>query len=430
MKQIIIREAYDWLYLHDEEPRSLTQVEWEQLLLFLEQEYRNENIVEYSNKKLRFINLVGVIQLKTVRIEILPKINLIEQDDTLNRRALLNMLAVTKKLPVELGEQTLSKFEKVDLIHILAQLYIKELSKTLHRGIYREYRLKEENIPTLKGRLLVSDHIRRNAFGSVNAYCEFDDLTPNIYVNQVLKAALKKLFPYVKQISLKTDMLKGLALLEDVQDVLFDSTTIGQYELNRQNTHYDSSIQLAHAILQSNSMTSGKDNQIAFSFLFKMNDLYEGYIGEVMKMIIHGTSYEVWSQHAEKRLLENIHSGRENILLKPDFVISDKDSIPRTIIDTKWKSVVVNTRFNYKQGDIYQMYAYVTAYKTAEKCILLYPRTDEDKLLPKWLVPDSHPEKYIEVHQVRLDNLQATVEDVRMLLSDIFTDSVETSVVQ
>ncbi|WP_249872440.1 McrC family protein [Oceanobacillus saliphilus] len=117
-------------------------------------------------------------------------------------------------------------------------------------------------------------------------------------------------------------------------------------------------------------MSSSESNQIAFSFLFRMNDLYQGYIGEVLKLVLRETVYDVWSQHTEKRLLENVYSGRGNILLKPDFVIVDENSIPKIIVDTKW------------------------------------------------LVPDSFPGKYIEVCQVRLDSLQASMEDVGRLLSE------------
>ncbi len=128
-------------------------------------------------------------------------------------------------------------------------------------------------------------------------------------------------------------------------------------------------------------------------------------------------SYEVRSQHTAKKLLQNVTSGREDILLKPDFVIETDNEVSKVIIDTKWKSAFVNYRRNYKQGDIYQMYAYITTYKSAERCILLYRKIEEEGVLPKWLVPDSFPEKHIEVHTVRLDAVLNTVEDLEGMLA-------------
>ncbi|WP_158282175.1 McrC family protein [Salipaludibacillus keqinensis] len=416
MKQIVIREAYDWIFCDKNQPKALTQVEWEHLLLFIEERYKNENVVEHGSHRLRFINLVGVIQLDTVRIEILPKIDLNKTKESLNRRALLNMLSMTKKLPIAIGDKTLSTYEKVDLVHIIANLFIVELSKTLNRGMYREYRLTEENIPTLKGRLLVSEPLRKNTRRSVNAFCEFDELTPDILINQLLKAALRIVFPYVQQSSLKMKLMNGFEMLDDVSDVPITSAMLDQVEINRQNQHYETTLQLATAILQSTSMSSGQSKQIAFSYLFKMNDLFEGYTGEMLKKIMASSSYKVWSQHTAKRLLHNVHSGRENILLKPDFVLEDSDGVPKVIIDTKWKSILMDSRVLYKQSDIYQMYAYITAYKEAERCILLYPKT-EDGTLPTWLVPDYTPEKYIEVKTVRLDSIEHTGEDLEGMLN-------------
>lgn len=412
MKQIVIREAYDWIYCNE----TLTQVEWDQLIHYLEHEYKQENVIEYSNRKLRFINLVGVIQLKTVRIEILPKVNLDKEDEIQNRRALLNMLSYAKKLPVEITDRTISQFEQVDLLHILASLYIEELSRTLHRGVYREYRLTAENSPTLKGRLLVSDHIRNNVQRSVNVYCEFDELTPNILVNQVLKAAVRVIFPYVQHSSLKIQLMNILERLVDVEDVVVNKSCLDDVDLNRQNKHYEKALPLAKAILQSNFMSSGHSQSSAFGFLFKINDLYEAYIGEILTRMMAPSAYVVKSQHTEKKLLQNVFSGKEDFLLKPDLVIATKEDEVKVILDTKWKSAFVQYRRNYKQGDIYQMYAYITTYRTAEHCILLYPRTEEEGAMPKWVVPRSHPEKYIEVQTVRLDKLTNTIEDLEWMM--------------
>ena len=48
------------------------------------------------------------------------------------------------------------------------------------------------------------------------------------------------------------------------------------------------------------------------------------------------------------------------------------------ILDTKWKKLVDNSRFNYgiSQADMYQMYAYSKKYNT-EHIVLLYPITAE-----------------------------------------------------
>ncbi|MCM3570310.1 McrC family protein [Neobacillus mesonae] len=414
MKSITIREAYDWLYLEE----HLTKMEWEHLTQFFEQKYQNENVVEYGNKRLRFINLTGVIQLKTVRIEILPKLDLHQTDTALNRRALLNMLSLTKQLPVQLNDQTISQFEKVDLAHILARLYITELFKAVKRGLYRGYTTKSENMNHLKGRLLISPHIRKNAFVSVNAFCEYDELSPNVLFNQVLKAALKIIYPYVQQSALKTQTLMIFEMFDEVDDVYVNPATMDTIQINRQNQHYEAVLQLALAIIHSTSMGTGASGQIAFTFLFKINDLYEGYVGECLKRVLPPSDYQLDLQHRGRKLLIDANTGRKTIQLKPDFVISrlsGEEPEPIIILDTKWKNIL----YHSQQGDIYQMYAYITSYKTAERCIILYPRIKDEGLLPKWRVPESTPVKHIEVQTIRLDSAQHTVDDLKKILSDL-----------
>ena len=74
MRSLTVKEAYDWLYLDEQSINGLTNIEWQHLLLFLEEKYGGENVVEIGMERIRFINLVGIIQLKTVRIEILRKL--------------------------------------------------------------------------------------------------------------------------------------------------------------------------------------------------------------------------------------------------------------------------------------------------------------------------------------------------------------------
>lgn len=399
---------------------GLTVVEWESLLLFLNQKYQNENVVQYSIGKVRFINLVGVIQLKTVRIEILPKVDLNNENLEINRYALLNMLFITKKLPIEIHVKTLSSYKKVDLSHVLKNLFITELYKELKRGMYQEYRPVTNNINHLKGKLVISQHIRKNAFLPIKAFCEYDELSPNILFNQVLKAALRVIYPYIQNTSLKSQTIKIFEIFKEVDDVYLTLPTLKNIQCNRQNHHYEGVLQLAIAILSSTSMSTGQNNKIAFSFLFKMNDLFEGYIGQLLKKILISPKYKLDLQHTEKRLLLNVNSGRENILLKPDFVISaihDQTFMQKIIIDTKWKNISINSHLLYQQSDIYQMYAYIMAYESAEQCIIVYPKTGES-VLPKWLIPHSSPAKYIEIQTVRLDKTQHTLEDLEGLLSN------------
>ncbi|WP_243292619.1 McrC family protein [Bacillus sp. FJAT-47783] len=405
MKTITIREAYDWLHLGE----HINQTEWDEILLYIQGRYMS--FVEIGYGKIRWINLVGVIQLSTVRIEILPKLSIDQTSEENNREALLNMLNVTKNLPVSLNESTLSELAKADLLHIFAQVYIQLLLKEVRRGVFKEYKLKQENSLTLKGRFLLDEHVKRNAFQPVKAYCEFDELQEDVLLNQILKRALKVMLPYLTKGSLKTETLYLMDTFQHVTDVQIQKNQLDNVTFHRQNRRFEQVFNLAKMILSNDMMTSKFSNQKSFSLLFEMNQLFEYYIESAFRFVAHGRDIEVQTQHDKKRLLINVHSGQENIKLKPDFVITRKGA--QMIVDTKWKSIIHKGRLQYQQSDLYQMYAYITSYEASDKCVLLYPKTEEAHF-PKWQVPKQ--EKYIEIFTVRLSSLRETMDDLVILL--------------
>lgn len=58
------------------------------------------------------------------------------------------------------------------------------------------------------------------------------------------------------------------------------------------------------------------------------------------------------------------------------------------------------------------MYAYINAYKSAERCLVIYPKVDEPLILPKWKLHDGRPEKFIDIQTVRLDRFENTIKDL------------------
>lgn len=406
MKAISIREAYDWLLLG----KHINQEEWDELLQFASEKYIS--FMEIGYGKIRFINIVGVIQLSSVRLEILPKIAIHQDSEEENRKALINMLNKTRYLPITLHDATISQLAKADLFHIYAKVYLQLLLKELRRGVYKEYKLKQENVLALKGRFVLAEHIRQNAFQPVKAFCEFDELQEDVLLNQILKRALQLLFPYLSKSTLKTESLIILDMLQSVSDVTIRKEHSDLMTFHRQNRRFEQVFKVARLIIENEMMTSKYSNSHSFSFLFEMNQLFEAYIETAFRFLATDEDITIRAQHDEKRLLINVNTGQENIKLKPDFVITGE--CYQLIVDTKWKTIVREGRLLYQQSDLYQMYAYVTSYKEAEKCVLLYPKTEARAGLPKWQVPGE--EKYIEIQTVRLSSFMETVEDLREII--------------
>ena len=101
MKQLIVREWYDWIplgkgdgYLDDRDVRQLEQ--WVKAI-------GKEDLVEWKPGSIRFRNHVGVIRLAGTQIEILPKIE--DLEEPASRIALLKMLRIGTEIVSHFSRQ-------------------------------------------------------------------------------------------------------------------------------------------------------------------------------------------------------------------------------------------------------------------------------------------------------------------------------------
>ncbi|WP_407272054.1 McrC family protein [Radiobacillus sp. PE A8.2] len=400
-KLVTVRESYDWITENE-----VTQVQLEELIRYIEERYPNENVLDQRYKRVRFINFVGVIQCSDIRYEIVPKINLSADDE---RKALLSMLSVSNFIPITFYERVKNGQETADLLTAFLTAFLERLLKELKKGIYKTYERQEENLYVMKGKLELSNHIRQNAFNHTRAYCSFDELTENNSMNQLFKAALQIVRSSSVLHTSKLQLERCLGYLDQVDVVNFPPHKLNEVRLNRQNERFRDAVLFAKLIIEHASIYNKGQQSSSFSFLFPMNLLFEKYMEVALEAAAGADA--VISQHAKTRLLHNKKSGQENILLKPDFLVNNK-----VIIDTKWKSATYHGKSRYQQSDIYQMYAYVTAYKEAIRCILLYPKQEGEAEHPVWEVVDTN--KTIEMKAVRIDEFWNSVDDLKELLND------------
>lgn len=411
-KYICIREAYDWIYVGDKET-ELSESEFDELLRYLNDKKDNfrTGIIDVKYKKVRLINYVGIISIKNVIIEIVPKISLSNEMEK-DREVLLQMLSKCSKLPFSINESLNLNLKNYNLIELIAKFFVENLSQQINRGIYLEYINKEENINVIKGKLLLSNHIKKNHSNKVKAYCGYDEYSENNFLNLVFKTACIIILRKINNDDVKNDVKRILSLLVDVDLNYIDNNKLLKYKFHRQNERFKEAYELAKLILLNMSMENSKGNDSAFSMLFEINILYEEYIANILSQLWDNQNRNVLIQDSSKYLLENIATNRGNFSLKPDIVLSDNKEEYQIIIDTKWKSV----DSKIEPSDMYQMYAYITRYPNAKRCILLYPCMIENNTYSKWRLFKPFEEKYIEVKTVRLENLNRTIDDLKAIL--------------
>ncbi|EIF2086715.1 ATP-dependent helicase [Clostridium perfringens] len=371
-----------------------------------------DNIL-WERDTLRFINYVGYIRLSTVSIEILPKISL-NGSVELERKALLNMLSKCGILKVNYSEISSLKLYKQSLNEILAYLFSKKLQKELRKGVYGEYVYIEENINSLKGSLRVQEQIKNMASHSLKAFCRFEEFSRDNKLNKILSFFVKEVMKNIKNRETLKLLRISEMILGEVDERSITLNEVNNFSFNRLNKPFEDAFTLGKMIVLGESALGNLGENKVYSILFKMNEIFEIYIGKLLRELLYKET--VHMQHSKYKLLIKEESNRGVFKLIPDIVI-EKNGIERVIIDTKWKSV--ESKFNrhgVKREDLYQMYAYLTRYKNARTVILLYPYNEriegeEGEYLESWYLDDDQ-HKRVRVYAVNLENEKETLKSL------------------
>jgi 5-methylcytosine-specific restriction enzyme subunit McrC len=336
-------------------------------------------------------NYVGVICLPDGdQIEILPKTHklMYGQKDLGNdskakaRKNLIKMLRATRYLPGKLASNANLDLTKMPLLDIFMQLFLAEVSTLIKRGVSRHYQSKEENLPYLKGKLLVSQQIRSNLVLKHQHYMEFDELSANRPENRLIRSALQWA---LKRVSGQTEHL--------CQELLFHFTDIPQsqtipqdlktWQKGRHLRHYEAVLPWLKMIFNEHSPTSVDGKNRMLSLLFPMEKVFEDYVA--VKLKEQFPEHDIQTQVRQHSLLthtpHNDINERRLFQLRPDLHIIYQNRI--IIADSKWKLIDENRlskKYNIKESDIYQMLAYNQTYQKNEteaaEIWLIYPMSE------------------------------------------------------
>ncbi|MCF8194604.1 MAG: McrC family protein [Polynucleobacter sp.] len=387
--------------LYSDDSIEIDKESFESLSNFIEENIENinfDNAFSIFKKKgrrhIRVKNYVGAIETKQgVVIEILPKTynNNIPASDSESKFLLLNLLRTLSDSPfLNLNIAHLNVVDNFPILEIFITSYLDELERTLSFSLRGDYHSVQENTSFIKGKLLITENIKRNAYKRHQFFCAYDVFSENIPPNKLIKSTLKHLLKISKISKNKTKIVKFMNIFENV-----DFTQSLNSDLNYCKSrskflvNYSNLIKWSEIYLQNKSFTNFHGGSINQAILFPMEKLFENYIAYLIKKYCNGLT--ISSQDKKYSLIgqkSDIYDQQyviNKFLLRPDIVIN-YDSV---IIDTKWKMLDVgNKRFGIQESDVYQMHAYGRRYqsgnssKLAPRLGLIYPKNpDFDKSL-------------------------------------------------
>ncbi len=321
-----------------------------------------------GRNRIKAAQYVGIIVTPSIRLEILPKIESLNQENT--RAALLPMLAAAWDLPIYDDEITGYKCQNRDLLEIIISIFARRLQNEVRKGLSHSYQQHSGDLAVLRGKLNVTRQFTEFAANPQFLACYYDEFSANNSLNQLLLCTLLFLRHRSNHIDTQRLLSEIEAHFEDVETLPPQIALFQKISLNRTNKNWDVLVRFARVLLSSHYQTTHSGTRDGIALLFDMNRLFESYIACVAQRTLTKKGYKVYVQRPQRYLAKDTN-GKHAFMTKPDLYIEHGDK--KMVLDTKWKFVdQTNTNFGVTQADAYQMHGYAHIYK-AQSTVLIYP---------------------------------------------------------
>ncbi|MFH0748423.1 MAG: restriction endonuclease [Candidatus Bathyarchaeota archaeon] len=351
--------------LIEEEPSIIPKTDFSsEAARFLYEKYRNRIIIDFptiinDNYIIRSNGYVGYIPINDkFSLQILPKVPI------QNLFRMLEYAYHLKSFEFLQGQISVSSIK--DVYENLASILAKRIIDRNRKGLYSSYILRNETLPTIRGRVDLLPSIISLSRGSTYLKCVYDEQTTDISDNQILAWTLYQLrrFEFTRIDVRRSVRLAFRELMNKVsiKDITLEECTNALY--NRLNSDYRPMHGLCRFFLEycGPGLEVGKYEFIPF--MLNMPMLFESFVGEWLDEHLP-REYRIKKQYhvswdTEKRLL-----------FKIDLILTDsKGKEVFAVLDTKYKY-----KMEPETRDIEQIIAYAVRMET-QKGFLIYPSSD------------------------------------------------------
>ncbi len=388
-------------------------------------------ILDWNHRYATAQQWVGVVRIPGLSLEILPK--------AAPRHNLLYMLMTAGELPFRERDLAAQATENAPLLEVLVRLFAGRLFGELTLGRQHSYVQRRDNLPYIKGKLLIGRHLAQNLARPDRFHVEYDEFCADTPLNRIFKAACRRLVAMTTKMPLQERLTDCLFLLDDVRDVIPTPSDFDRIIINRQNERFADLFQFARLILLEQAPTSHGGDTKTFSLLFDMNAVFEKFIAQFLRHHI------LTNELSDCRLYDQARSRLEHLVYRPPPVLPanyrprrhGSKVLPlkadlliergphRLIIDTKWKvlSSEAGGRRGVSRNDLLQLFAYAQNYG-ARNNVLLYPHPGEDLDAQVFNLPLSGDGGDLQRIQVRFADLRANLWTQRNALTRSLTSMV------
>ena len=252
-------------------------------------------------------------------------------------------------------DDVIGAVDAVDVPSGVAEALVRLVDRALRQGVLQGYRHVEEAGLTLRGRVRTNVQITRRFGAAIPVEVAYDDYSPDIVENQILRAALRRMLGVAGVPELvRHRLVRQIQRLAEVSE-LPAGARLPAWTVSRLNARYEPALRLAEVILRSHSFELGRGRVPAVGFLLNMAKVFEDFVvGALGAALVEQFGGRVAAQ--DPWVLDDAGL----VSMYPDLVWYPGSGGPGLVVDAKYKVDAV------PNADVYQLLAYCTALGLSE----------------------------------------------------------------
>ncbi len=319
------------------------------------------------------------------------------------------------------------QFEEIQ--DLFAAILAKGISQQLKQGLYREYVSRKEPLTSLRGKIDMPETIKNKLQRRQVISCEYDELSENNLLNQILKTTAAILIRSNGVTSEHKKALKKNLLFFDGIDTVEPTAILwNRLKIQRNNKSYEMLLNICYFVLDGLLLTTDKGVfKMAHFSDDHMARLYEKFVLEYYRH--HHKEVSAGALQVKWNLAEGSDESSIKFLPVMQTDIMLKSRTQTLIIDTKYYTRTMQSQFNsysYHSANMYQIFTYVKNQDAAGvgnvSGMLLYAKTGEA------ITPDA--DFMMGVNKISVKTLDLNkdfkeiAEQLDMIVKDNFISSV------
>jgi 5-methylcytosine-specific restriction enzyme subunit McrC len=351
--------------------------------------------------KIRAKQYVGDIVLGKRLISIKPKIS------TLNFYYMLNKTYDLKPFM----EQSTQYVKERSVFEIILEQFLNLVEDLSRKGISRSYYEVQENLPFVKGRIIVSENFRRNIALQQLNFCRYADFGADNIENRVIKYTLYYLFTSRLPREDLRIAIKGLFHhFESVSYSTISSSAFPAISYTRLNKHYEPIISMCKLLLQNMTINLEYHDETSFSsFMIDMNVLFEHFVFTLLHDSLVERAWTIRGGGRKESSYSDIENATEII---PDVTMRGGRNL--LVIDAKYKTEVLAHK-----ADLNQIWIYCIALGSRIG-VLVYPKHEvDDTLVLTHTLRGNGTKVFVRTIDLQKSNLIQFEKECENFVSDI-----------